>query len=190
MNLFLKFGLLSEMNPSEAKSIIEALLFSSSKPLSVKQVSQVLEDLSQGAIRSLILELQKEYDLSKRSFQVIEVANGFQVCTRPEYAPWLEKFHRKEMAARISPAALETLAIIAYKQPATKSEVDQIRGVNSDSAINSLIQKKLVSISGRRPGAGRPLLYSTTPEFLRQFGLKNLSDLPSIEEIEQMLKIE
>lgn len=177
------------MSLPEAKSIIEALLFSSSKPLSLKQIAQVIEELSQSAIRNLVLELQNEYDLLKRSFQLVEVANGFQMCTRPEYAPWLEKFHRKEIAARLSPAALETLAIIAYKQPATKSEVDQVRGVNSDSAINSLLQKRLINISGRRPGAGRPLLYVTTPEFLSQFGLKNLSDLPSMEEIEQILGI-
>lgn len=177
------------MNPSEPKLIIEALLFSSSKPLSLKQLSQVLEDLSYSVIRSLILELQNEYDHLKRSFQVVEVANGFQICTRSEYAPWLEKFHRKEIASKLSPAALETLAIIAYKQPATRSDIERVRGVNSDSAINSLIQKRLINISGRRYGAGRPLLYATTEEFLNQFGLKNLSDLPSIDEVEQLLGV-
>jgi segregation and condensation protein B len=106
--------------------------------------------------------------------------------TRPEHADWLRKFYTRQIPTKLSRSALETIAIIAYRQPVTKSDVESIRGVNSDSVVNTLLAKGLVTISGRKRGPGRPLLYSTTEKFLYHFGLKNLSDLPSMEEMEEM----
>ena len=177
----------SPLRPAEVKSILEAILFSANEPISLKQLSQVFENVSIDAIRDRMTELGDEYQGTNRSFQLIEIANGFQICTHPEYYNWIEKFYTRQVRVRLSPSALETLAIVAYKQPVTRTKVEDIRGVNSDSVLNSLIQKGLVRIAGRQPGQGRPLLFSTTDEFLDQFGLKDLSELPSMEEIEQIL---
>ena len=173
--------------PDEVKSILEAILFAASEPISIKQLSQVLSDVSSRQIRPLLMQLRDEYDESKRSFQLIEIAEAFQICTRPEYHGWIEKFYTRQVRVKLSPSALEALAIVAYKQPTTRAEIEAIRGVNSDSVVNSLIEKGLIRIAGRKPGAGRSLLFATTDTFLEQFGLKNLSDLPTMEEIEQVL---
>jgi len=175
------------MKPTEAKSIIEALLFVSSEPITLKQITQVLENVNTATARQLIYELRDEYHASNRSFQLIEIANGFQICTRPEYNQWIKKFYTRRVATKLSGAALETLAIVAYKQPVTRAEVEEIRGVNTDSVLNGLIEKGLVRISGRKSSPGRPLLFVTTDDFLKQFGLKNLSELPTADEIEQIL---
>ena len=176
-----------EPTPDEVKSILEAVLFAASEPISLKQLSQLFDDVSARQIRQLLMELSDEYQETNRSFQLIEIANGFQICTRPEYYPWIEKLHTRQVRVKLSPSALETLAIVAYKQPVTRAEVEEIRGVNSDSVLNSLIEKRMVRITGRKPGPGRSLLFSTTDEFLEQFGLKDLSTLPSMEEIEEIL---
>ncbi len=173
--------------PDEVKSILEAILFAASEPISIKQLSQILSDVSSRQIRPLLMQLRDEYDESKRSFQLIEIAEAFQICTRPEYHGWIEKFYTRQVRVKLSPSALEALAIVAYKQPTTRAEIEAIRGVNSDSVVNSLIEKGLIRIAGRKPGAGRSLLFATTDTFLEQFGLKNLSDLPTMEEIEQVL---
>lgn len=177
----------SSMSPTEIKSILEAILFAANEPISIKQFSQVLGDVSTHDIREQLIALEDDYQAANRSFQLIEIANGFQVCSRPEYRDWIEKFYTRQVRVRLSPPALETLAIVAYKQPVTRTEVEEIRGVNSDSVVNSLIQKGLIRIAGRKPGQGRSLLFATTDRFLEQFGLKNLSELPSIEEIEEIL---
>ena len=173
--------------PDEVKSILEAILFAASEPISLKQLSQILSDVSSRQIRQLLMQLRDEYDESKRSFQLIEIAEAFQLCTRPEYHGWIEKFYTRQVRIKLSPSALEALAIVAYKQPTTRSEIEAIRGVNSDSVVNSLIEKGLIRIAGRKPGAGRSLLFATTDAFLEQFGLKNLLELPTMEEIEQVL---
>ena len=177
----------SSMSPTEIKSILEAILFAANEPISIKQFTQVLGDASTHDIREQLIALEDDYQTANRSFQLIEIANGFQVCSRPEYRDWIEKFYTRQVRVRLSPPALETLAIVAYKQPVTRTEVEEIRGVNSDSVVNSLIQKGLIRIAGRKPGQGRSLLFATTDRFLEQFGLKNLSELPSIEEIEEIL---
>lgn len=169
------------------KSVLEAILFATSEPVSLKQFSQLFDGVSTRQLRQLLMQLRDEYQEMNRSFQLIEIANGFQICTRPEYHRWIEKFHTRQVRVKLSSSALETLAIVAYKQPVTRAEVETIRGVNSDSVLNSLIEKGMVRIAGRRPGPGRSLLFATTDEFLQQFGLKDLSELPSIEEIEQIL---
>ena len=175
------------LSPIEVKSILEAILFAANEPISLKQLSQVFGNVSIGDIRERLTELGDEYQATNRSFQLIEIANGFQICTHPEYYNWIEKFYTRQVRVRLSPSALETLAIVAYNQPVTRTEVEEIRGVNSDSVLNSLIQKGLVRIAGRKPGQGRSLLFSTTDEFLEQFGLKDLTELPSMEEIVEIL---
>ena len=175
------------MSPTQIKSILEAILFAANEPISIKQFTQVFGDVSTHDIREQLMALEDDYQAANRSFQLIEIANGFQVCSRPEYRDWIEKFYTRQVRVRLSPPALETLAIIAYKQPVTRTEVEEIRGVNSDSVVNSLIQKGLIRIAGRKPGQGRSLLFATTDRFLEQFGLKNLSELPSMEEIEEIL---
>ncbi len=177
----------SSLTPIQVRSILEAILFAANEPISLEQFGHVFSNLLVDDIRNQLTKLRDEYQATNRSFQLIEIANGFQVCTRPEYRSWIEKFHTRQVRVRLSPSALETVAIVAYKQPVTRTEVEEIRGVNSDSVLSSLIQKGLVRIAGRKPGQGRSLLFSTTDEFLEQFGLRDLSDLPSMKEIEEIL---
>ena len=174
-------------NLDEVKSILEAILFAASEPISLEQFSQLFDDVSVRQIRQQLMRLRDEYQETNRSFQLIEIANGFQICTDRAYHQWIEKFYTRQIRVKLSPSALEALAIVAYKQPVTRSEVEEIRGVNSDSVLSSLIEKRMVRIAGRKPGPGRSLLLATTDEFLEQFGLKDLSTLPSMEEIEEIL---
>ena len=174
-------------NPDEIKSILEAVLFAASEPISLEQFSQLFDNVSTRQIHQELMRLQDEYQEMNRSFQLIEIANGFQICSDPAYHQWIEKFYTRQIRVKLSPSALEALAIVAYKQPVTRSEVEEIRGVNSDSVLNSLIEKRMVRIAGRKPGPGRSLLLATTDEFLEQFGLKDLAALPSLEEIEEIL---
>lgn len=177
-------NLTAELPP---KAILEAILFAASEPISVKQFRHALPALSTRDIRNGLTELRNDYQELHRSFRLVEVANGYQICTCPEYAEWIQKFYTRQVRVTLSPSALETLAIVAYKQPVTRADVAAIRGVNSDSVLNSLVEKRLVCIAGRKGGAGRSLLFSTTDAFLQQFGLKDPSELPSIEEIEELL---
>jgi len=174
------------MDPSEAKSIIEAVLFAADRPVSADQFVALVE-LDSNAIEQLIRELQREYDETGRSFQIVEIANGFQICTRNEFADWIRKFYTSEVSSRLSISALEALSIIAYKQPVTRSEIEEIRGVDSDSVIHTLLERNLIKIIGRKQAPGKPMIYGTTMEFLMHFGLRDLSELPSIDEIERML---
>lgn len=167
------------------KSILEAILFAASEPISLEQFQDTLPDLDKRAIRRGLAELREDYQEMDRSFHLVEIANGYQICTRPEYSEWIQKFYTRQVRVTLSPSALETLAIVAYKQPVTRADVAAIRGVNSDSVLNSLLEKGLVRIAGRK--AGRSLLFSTTDEFLQQFGLKDASELPSLDEIDELL---
>ncbi len=169
------------------KSILEAILFAASEPITIKQFQHAIPDMNAREIRKALFELRDDYQQMNRSFRLIEIANGFQICTRPEFSEWIRKFYIQQVRVTLSPSALETLAIVAYKQPVTRNDVSTIRGVNSDSVISALVEKGLVCVSGRKEGAGRSLLFSTTDTFLEQFGLKNPSELPSLEEIEQLL---
>ena len=173
------------MSEQTLKSILEAILFAASEPISVKQFQAVLPNLDGRAIRKGLTELSDDYQHMGRSFRLVEIANGYQLCTCPQYSDWVQKFYTRQVRVKLSPSALETLAIVAYKQPVTRADVAAIRGVNSDSVLNSLIEKGLVSITGRK--AGRSLLFSTTDEFLQQFGLKDASELPSLDEIDELL---
>lgn len=178
---------LDEISEDNSKSILEAILFAASEPITVKQFQHAIPKMTVREIRRALAELQDDYLQTKRSFRLIEIANGYQICTQPEYSEWIRKFYIQQVRVTLSPSALETLAIVAYKQPVTRNDVSAIRGVNSDSVINALVEKGLVCVSGRKEGAGRSLLFSTTDTFLQQFGLKDPSELPSLEEIEQLL---
>lgn len=178
----------SDVTPEEnLKSILEAILFAASEPITIKQFQHAIPGITVREIRKALSELRDEYQQMNRSFHLIEIANGYQICTRPEFSDWIRKFYIQQVRVTLSPSALETLAIVAYKQPVTRNDVSTIRGVNSDSVINALVEKNLVCVSGRKEGAGRSLLFSTTDTFLQQFGLKDPSELPSLEEINQLL---
>jgi len=180
------------------KRIIEALIFASDEPLSLQQIKAVLHDHSStdkefhhasvDVIKKTIDELNQEYEKSQHAYRIIEIAGGYQFATIPTYAKWVGRLFQERMRRRLSQAALETLSIIAYKQPVSTPEIEYIRGVNVDSVVKSLLEKELITIVGRGEGVGRPLLFGTTQKFLKQFGLRSLSDLPKPREIEEIMK--
>ncbi len=172
----------------ENKRIIEALIFASDGPLDIPKIKAVLEGLNTKTIKKQIAEISKSYEESGSPFEVIEVAGGYQIVTRKEYAEWIAKLNKARAAGRMTQKALETLAIIAYKQPITKAEMESIRGVNVDGVVRTLIERNLISITGREKAPGNPLLYGTTKFFLESFGLKSLSDLPKLKEIDELLQ--
>lgn len=173
---------LVNMEREAYKSIIEGLLFiSGDEGLELKQIAEVL-DLMQNEVLALLEEMKREYQAQNRGLQIIEVAGTYQLATKPEHAPYFEKLASSPTQSTLSQAALETLAIIAYQQPITRSEVEEIRGVKSEKALNTLLSKSLIKEVGRKEGAGRPILYGTTKEFLDYFGLNSLDDLPPLPE--------
>lgn len=162
--------------PDDGKSIIEALLFVSNEPLTVKTIMEILERDEQEVVE-LLKEIKADCERDKRGFLLVEIAGGYSFATRAEYAGYIEKLVKPRLNT-LSQPALETLAIIAYQQPITKSEIEQIRGVQCDSCINTILERGLIEETGRREGPGRPILYGTTPAFLKYMGLKSLADLP------------
>ena len=170
------------MEKEQVKHIIEAMLFVSDKPLFVNEIKGVLEDADVRQVKDTLAELAKEYEDTNRAFRIKEMAGGYQIVTNAALAPWLKKLYKTSGADRLTGPSLETLAIVAYKQPATKPEIEAIRGVNVDGVLKTLIEKSLVRIVGRRETVGRPILYGTTSEFLQYFGLNSLEELPKLEE--------
>lgn len=170
---------------NQLKYIIECLIFASDTPLTVEKIKAVLEDKSTKEIKVLIEELIQDYQNLDRGIFVREVANGFQFCTKPEYAHLVQKL-RKTKPYNLTQPTMETLAIIAYRQPVTKAEIELVRGVDCGGVLRTLLEKKLIAIKGKKEVMGRPFLYVTTTRFLEVFGLENLSSLPSIEEIKQL----
>lgn len=169
---------------NDIKSIVEAILFAAHEPVSVRKLCDIIETVNTRQIRETIESLRQDYDSQNRAFQVEEIADGFQILTRPEYYDWVAKLWKKSGDNKLSQASLETLAIIAYKQPIIRAEVEAIRGVQSGQMIRTLIEKGLVKTVGRDEVLGRPLLYGTTKKFLEHFGLKSTKDLPKTEELE------
>src|SRR5919199_1053749 len=170
---------------AEMMAIIEALIFVSEEPLSVKTLADVLKE-DRGWIEMALEELVKEFNARQGGLQLREVAGGWQFATRPEHHEHVRAFLKTRPSAKLSLASLETLAVIAYKQPVTVPEILEIRGVQSPSAIKTLLDKKLIVAKGRKETVGRPMMYGTSKEFLLQFGLKDLSELPSIEDFEDL----
>jgi len=173
----------------DTKAIIEALLFVTSDPLSLDKMQEILGQKSDGTklekkeLRDLLLELQADYQNRRSALQLVEIANGWQICTRGEFSSWLEKLAKNKEVYKLSNSALETLSIIAYKQPITRAELEHIRGVDSGGVIHNLLEKRLVRITGRKDALGHPILYGTTAEFLQYFGLASIADLPLIEDL-------
>ncbi|HJO48282.1 MAG: SMC-Scp complex subunit ScpB [Candidatus Scalindua sp.] len=171
-------------SPDEVKRIVEALLFAVQEPISVRKISEIVEGTEAKEIREVIQQLREEYDTHDMVFQIEEIANGFQLLSRPEYHEWISKIRKKSGESKLSQQALETLSIIAYKQPIIRADIEAIRGVQSGQMIRTLIEKGLVKITGRDEVLGRPLLYGTTTKFLDHFGLKSIKDLPKVEDLE------
>jgi len=173
------------MEKEKLTAILEALIFASGKPVHLKTVSQVLTEATQKDISSALDSLVQEYQTDpERGIYLAEVAGGYQFRTKAEFSPWLQRLNLQK-PLRLSRASLETLAIIAYRQPVMRSEIDAIRGVESGGVIQTLLEKNLVRILGRKETVGRPLIYGTTQDFLETFGLKDLSHLPTLKEIEE-----
>lgn len=170
------------MEREEIKRIIEAVLFVHHEPLLIERLRELLGDEDPRLIRELIYELKSEYEIGNRSFLIREVAGGFQMVSDPRYAAWIKKIYKPGQTERLTLPSLETLAIIAYKQPITRLEIEEIRGVNVENILRNLLESKLLRIAGRKPGLGRPILYGTTKKFLDYFGLNSLEELPKLEE--------
>ncbi len=168
------------------KSAIEAILFVSEKPVVLDQLKEVFLELKPSQIHDLIMQVQEEYVNRDAGMVVVEIAGGFQMLSNSHAATHIREFYKTKTKEKLSRSALESLAIIAYKQPVGRAEVEVIRGVNSDGTIAHLLNKGLIRITGRKEVPGRPFLYGTTKEFLEYFGLKSMEDLPKIEEFNQL----
>ena len=170
------------------KQILEAVLFASDVPVGLQVLTEVLGEKSSQEVRGLLAEMAESYERGERGIVLSEIAGGFQILSRKECAPWVEQMLRSRRKIRLSKAALESLAIVAYRQPITKGEIDSIRGVDSAGVLHTLLERNLVTIKGRSKGVGRPLLYSSTPEFLSYMGINDLADLPELKEVAPLLE--
>src|SRR5262245_62454960 len=172
-----------ERNPEKIRPALEALLFSSSRPVSEKDLADVLE-ATREAVQGALARLEVSVQGSERGIRLEKVAGGWRFVTRPEFDALLRKFHEVTERSRLSLAALETLAIIAYRQPITLPEIQDIRGVNSSSVLKTLFEKKLITTAGKKAVVGTPFFYKTTPDFLMRFGLNELAELPRPEDLD------
>lgn len=168
----------------EIKPIVEALIFAAEEPITLRKISNIIEGAESSQIQEAIQQLKNEYDTQGRAFQIEEIAGGFQLYTRQDFHEWVVKLRKKTSETKLSQAAIETLAIIAYKQPILRADVEAIRGVQSGQIIRLLMEKDLVKVVGRDESLGHPLLYGTTKKFLEHFGLKSTKELPKLEELE------
>lgn len=175
---------------AELKAIIEALIFASPEPLTPKSLYRLLESEPVEQVDAAIVALKAEYDDRARGLQLVEVAGGYQVVTRPELHEWVRRLFHERTTQKLSVQSLETLAVIAYKQPVTAAEITEIRGVNTSGVLGTLVDRHLIRIAGRKQVIGRPFMYATTREFLERFGLKDLSELPKIEDMADALGFE
>ncbi|HLL47273.1 MAG TPA: SMC-Scp complex subunit ScpB [Longimicrobiaceae bacterium] len=172
------------MRPSR---VVEAVLFASQTPLAAAELARGAEDMDEETVEAAIAELRAEYEREGRAFGVFEVGGGWQLLTRPEYAPVLERFDSVPANTRLSSPALETLAIIAYRQPVGRAEIEEIRGVGAGGVLKTLQDRELIEVTGRGEGLGRPLLYGTTRRFLEHFGFRSTEDLPRPDELPVVL---
>jgi segregation and condensation protein B len=170
----------------ELKPVIEALLFVADEPLQFKQLCKILGNVPEEDVMWALNELVADYDKRESGLEAREIAGGWRISTRPQYHEFIRKYLKSRPSARLSLPALETLAVIAYKQPITIPEILEIRGVTSSSAVKTLLEKRLIVTKGRKETVGRPMMYGTSKEFLIQFGLKDLSELPSIEDFQDL----
>jgi segregation and condensation protein B len=174
-----------EISDAELRSVTEALIFVADEPITAKVIADVAK-VDRDAVENVIAALAAEYDEGNGGLQLREIAGGWQIATRPEFHEHVRAYLKSKPSAKLSLASLETLAVIAYKQPVTVPEILEIRGVQSPSAIKTLLDKRLIVARGRKETVGRPMMYGTSKEFLIQFGLKDLSELPSIEDFQDL----
>ncbi len=165
----------------EPIDVVEALLFASDVPVEADRIREVLDLSSADEARAIVGGLRERYAARDSALEIVEAGGGYRMLTRPEVAPWLVRLARSRTRARLSRPALETLAIVAYRQPVSRPDIDAIRGVNSEGVLDNLMEKRMVRIAGRKEAPGRPFLYETTREFLVAFGLRDLGDLPQVE---------
>jgi segregation and condensation protein B len=170
------------MEHRERKALLESLLFLSGEPIAASALKPIT-DLDEPEIRTLMDELMADYRNRDGGVLITEIADGYQMVTNIRFAPWIRRLRGSQVSTKLSAAALETLAIVAYKQPLIRAEIDQIRGVNSDGVMRTLLERRLVRIVGRKEAPGKPLLYGTTREFLQYFGLKDLTELPTLKDL-------
>jgi segregation and condensation protein B len=169
----------------EARRLVEALILAAAEPIAAARIAEIVPDADAACVRRWVKELNADYRAHGRAFEIQEIAGGFQIRTLAEFAPCLQQLH-PQRPLRLSQAALETLAIIAYKQPATRADVEHVRGVEVGAVLRGLLERHLIRLAGHREVPGRPLLYGTTRRFLEVFGLNSLSDLPTLREIEEL----
>jgi len=176
-----------DVDPLKARAIIEALLITASEPVTPGRLTNLLSGYNGRDIREAVDALNAQYEDAGHGILIVEIAGGYQLASRQEYSPWLRKYHKTSNQVRLSQAGLEALAIVAFKQPVTRIEIDSIRGVNSGGVLHTLLEVNMVRIVGRSEGIGKPMLFGTTREFLVHFGLKGLSELPKPKELEELL---
>ena len=175
------------MERNEIKSIVENLLLASDQPVSPEHLHQTfVNGTDRAELTAILEELTKDYQ--SKSLQIVRIAEGYQLCTRPEYSDWIRKFLKLDKTFRLSRAALDTLSIIAYKQPITRTEIEAIRGVDSSGVARTLLEKKIVGPAGRKDVPGRPIMYRTTRKFLEYFGLRDLTELPTLEDFSEEIQ--
>ena len=173
-------------NGSALKGILEALLFVSGEPLSIDRMIGLLEGASRAEVHDAMRALQADYGVDGRGLQIVEVAGGYQMATRADCSVWIKRLEKAKAGAKVSRSAMETLAIIAYKQPLVRAEIEQIRGVDTAGVLRTLLDRRLIRIVGRKDIPGRPLMYGTSKQFLQAFGLKDLADLPALRDIKDL----
>lgn len=171
---------------SDLKAIVEALIFASPEPVTIKTLTKLLDSETVEDITAAIDELKEAYE-RPGGLRIVEVAGGYQIVTRSELHEWVRRLFHERTTQKLSVASLETLAVVAYKQPVTAPEIAEIRGVSAAGVVSTLVERKLVKIVGRKQVVGRPFLYGTTREFLERFGLNDLSDLPKVEDVSELL---
>jgi segregation and condensation protein B len=174
------------LDEQELKGIIESLLYVSHEPLTVEKVTAVLAGPPKGIVHNTLRALQQDYGQDGRGLHIVEIAGGFSMVTRPDCAPWITRLHKVKASAKVSRSAMETLAIIAYKQPMVRAEIEQIRGVETSGVLRTLLDQKLIRMVGRKDIPGRPIMYGTSKVFLERFGLRDLRDLPPLREFNDL----
>lgn len=179
-------GVAQEIAERELKAILESMLFVSPEPLSAARLVAVLGDVTKAEVEQVMRSLGDDLEQEGRGIRLAEVAGGFRLVTKQEYAPWIKRLDKAKSAAKLSRSALESLAIIAYKQPIVRSEIEEIRGVETSGVVRTLLERKLVRIVGRKEVPGRPIMYGTTKFFLEHFGLNDLSQLPPLREFKEL----
>jgi len=174
---------------AELKAILEALIFASPEPLTPKAIYKLLDTESKEDVQAALAALRQEYD-GRGGLQLVDVAGGYQIVTRPDLHDWVRRLFHERTTQKLTVQSLETLAVIAYRQPVTAAEISEIRGVDTGGVLNTLLERHLIKIAGRKQVVGRPFLYATTKEFLIRFGLNDLSDLPKVEDMADALGLE